>query len=76
VARLVEAYGLWLQRRWAEWFGLLAGGIYVPIEVFEIVRGVTWPKAVLLIVNIGVVGYLSFIIFKAEQGRNHAKRDD
>lgn len=71
-ARFVEAYGLWHGRRWAEWFGLLTGGMYVPLELFEIARGVTWPKAVLLIVNAGIVGYLSFIVYLARQKRKHA----
>jgi len=39
VVRFVEAYGLWRQRHWAEWFGLLTGVIYIPLELFEIARG-------------------------------------
>lgn len=72
VARFIEAYGLWRERRWAEWFALLAGGMYIPIELFELARGVTWPKTVLLIVNAGVVGYLAFVMFQARQKRKHA----
>lgn len=72
VARLVEAYGLWNGRRWAEWFGLLAGGIYIPLELFEIERGVTWPKATLLVVNAGIVAYLSLVLYQARQKRTHA----
>jgi uncharacterized membrane protein (DUF2068 family) len=68
-ARFVEAYGLWHERQWAEWFGLLAGGMYVPIELFELARGVTWPKTVLLVVNVGIVVYLSFIVYEARQMR-------
>jgi uncharacterized membrane protein (DUF2068 family) len=64
VLRLVEAYGLWLQRRWAEWFGLVTGGIYVPLEIFEVVRKVTWPRVTLLIVNAAIVAYLSFIVYR------------
>ena len=71
-ARLVEAYGLWHERKWAEWFGLLTGGMYVPLELFEIAHGVTWPKTILLIVNTGVVGYLSFIVYQARQKSKHA----
>lgn len=70
--RFVEAYGLWLQRRWAEWFGLLTGGIYIPLELFEIARGVTWPKAVLLIVNVSIVGYLYVILYQSRYKRKHA----
>ncbi len=72
VARFVEAYGLWYERQWAEWFALLAGAMYVPIELFELARGVTWPKTVLLIVNAAIVGYLSFIVYQARQKRKHA----
>lgn len=72
LARFVEAYGLWHGRWWGEWYGLLTGGIYVLLEIFEIARGVTWPKIVLLIVNAGVVGYLSFIVYQARQKRKQA----
>ena len=72
LARLVEAYGLWHERPWAEWFGLLMGAMYVPLEVFEIARGVTWPKTVLLVVNAGVVGYLSYAVYQAGRKHKHA----
>jgi uncharacterized membrane protein (DUF2068 family) len=65
--RFVEAYGLWLQRRWAEWFGLFAGGLYVPLEIFETARKVTWPRVTLLIVNTGIVLYLSLVLYKSRQ---------
>jgi uncharacterized membrane protein (DUF2068 family) len=71
-ARFVEAYGLWRQRPWAEWFAVLTGGIYIPLELFELTHGVTWPKVTLLIVNAGIVAYLSFILFQARQERKHA----
>ena len=72
VVRFIEAYGLWLQRRWAEWFGLVSGGIYVPIEIFEVARKVTWPRVTLLIVNAMIVAYLSFIVYQARHGRKDA----
>ncbi len=72
VVRFVEAYGLWHQRRWAEWFAVLVGGIYIPLELFELVRGVTWPRAALLIVNAGIVAYLSLILYQSRQRRKHA----
>lgn len=71
VARLVEAYGLWRQRTWAQWFALLTGGIYLPVELLELARGVTWPKVVLLAVNAGVVGYLALIAYFAGRSGGH-----
>ncbi|GAW68585.1 membrane protein [Geoanaerobacter pelophilus] len=57
--RLAEAYGLWKEQPWAEWLGFLSGGIYLPIELFEIWRKPVWPRIALFIVNVAVVGYLA-----------------
>ena len=69
--RLVEAIGLWLQQRWAEWFGLLSGGLYIPIELLEITRGITWPKVTVLVINAGVVGYLAYILYQSRKNHKH-----
>jgi uncharacterized membrane protein (DUF2068 family) len=58
VVRLVEAYGLWYHRRWAEWFGFLTGGMYIPVEIYELARGVTAVKLTIFIVNLLVVALL------------------
>src|SRR5689334_598235 len=34
--RFVEGYGLWLARVWAEWFAMISGGVYLPLEIYEI----------------------------------------
>lgn len=60
VMRLVESYGLWRERRWAEWFGVLSGGVYIPFEVVEIVRAASLLSVGALVVNILIVGYLAY----------------
>lgn len=67
LVRFVEAYGLWRRMSWAEWFGLLTGGMYIPIELFEVMRGVTWPKMSILVVNLGVVVYLAYALLQAKR---------
>jgi len=62
VVRFVEAYGLWRRMAWAEWFGLLTGGMYIPLELFEVVRKATWPRITVLVVNLVVVGYLAYVL--------------
>jgi uncharacterized membrane protein (DUF2068 family) len=62
VVRMVEAAGLWLRKTWAEWFAVLTGGMYIPVEIFEVARRVTWPRVTVLVVNLGVVSYLLFIL--------------
>lgn len=67
--RFAEAFGLWRRRAWAEWFGLLSGGAYVPLELLEVYRGITWPRVTLLAVNAGIVLYLVFLLYKTRQDR-------
>ena len=55
LARFIEAYGLWRQRKWAEWFAVISGGIYVPIELVELAHSITWPKLIALAVNLAIV---------------------
>ena len=74
VVRFVEAIGLWLQRQWAEWFGVLTGGIYIPVELFEITRGITWPKVIVLIVNTGIVGYLACVLYQSRQNHQQVRK--
>jgi uncharacterized membrane protein (DUF2068 family) len=70
--RFAEAYGLWTARQWAEWFGLLTGAMYIPVELFEVVREATWPRVTVLIVNSGVVTYLAYVILQSRRTRRHA----
>jgi len=37
-ARFIEAYGLWHERRWAEWFAVVSGTIYIPFEVSDLLH--------------------------------------
>ncbi len=60
-ARLIEAYGLWRMRAWGQWFGIVSGGIYLPVEVYELADRPTLVKAIVLIFNIGIVGYLVYV---------------
>jgi uncharacterized membrane protein (DUF2068 family) len=74
VVRFVEAFGLWRDRRWAKWFGLLAGGLFVPVELFEIMRRITWPKVTVFIVNVGIVGYLAYVLYQSRLNSKHAMK--
>jgi uncharacterized membrane protein (DUF2068 family) len=56
--RFAEAYGLWKQRRWAEWLAASSGAIYVPIEIYEILQHATWLKLAALLINLAIVAYM------------------
>jgi uncharacterized membrane protein (DUF2068 family) len=56
--RGVEAYGLWHARPWAEWFAIVSGALYLPIEIYELAHHATLVKMAVLAVNAGIVGYV------------------
>ena len=59
--RFVEAYGLWRERAWAEWLALVSGALYVPFEVWDLVRKPTWIRAGVLVINLLVVAYMAYL---------------
>ena len=61
--RFVEAYGLWHMRAWAEWFAILSGCVYLPIEAYELIEKPTLIRAGILILNALVVAYLLYVRF-------------
>lgn len=68
LVRFVEAYGLFLERAWAEALAAGSGSIYVPFELLELYRHATWHGVLLLVVNIAVV----FIMLNALMRRRRA----
>jgi uncharacterized membrane protein (DUF2068 family) len=61
--RFVEAYGLWKMRAWAEWFAIISGFVYLPVEVYELIEKPTLIRAGILILNALVVAYLLYVRF-------------
>jgi uncharacterized membrane protein (DUF2068 family) len=59
--RFVEAYGLWRERAWAEWLALISGAIYLPFEVYEVVRRPDWIRFTILAVNLAVVLFMAYL---------------
>ena len=55
---MVEGIGLWLGRRWAEYLTVVATGLLIPLEIYELARKFTPPRLVALVVNVGIVIYL------------------
>ncbi len=54
--RFIEAYGLWHDKTWAYWFGILGYGLFIPLEMYYlVVRPFDWLKLAVLILNIVVV---------------------
>lgn len=58
VLELIEAAGLWLEKRWGEYFAVVATAIFLPLEVRELLHGVTFTRAVAFVINVAAVVYL------------------
>ena len=55
IVRFCEAYGLWKDRRWAQWLAAGSGAIYVPFELYEFLKRFSWISIAALLVNILIV---------------------
>lgn len=70
--RLTEAYGLWRGRAWAEWLAALGGAVYLPIELWELSRGVTGLRVGTFVANLVIVGYMATRLGRRLRGRSAA----
>jgi uncharacterized membrane protein (DUF2068 family) len=55
---LVEAVGLWLMRRWGEYFAVIATSIFLPLEIYELTEKITALRLFALLVNVVAVVWL------------------
>jgi uncharacterized membrane protein (DUF2068 family) len=58
VLQLVEGTGLWLLKRWGEYFALIATSVGLPIEIYELSERLTWFRISTLVINVAAVVYL------------------
>lgn len=56
--RLVEAWGLYRERAWAEWLAAGGGAIYVPIELAEVLHKPSVLGVVVMAANVAVVAVM------------------
>jgi uncharacterized membrane protein (DUF2068 family) len=55
---LTEGIGLSLRKRWAEYFTIVSTSLFIPLEVYELAKRVTFTRSILVLVNVGIVAYL------------------
>ncbi len=59
--RFLEGYGLWRQRVWAEWLAIISGCLYIPVEVWKLIRHPNELHWIILVINILVVLYIAWV---------------
>ena len=62
--RFAEAYGLWRGHGWGQWIAAVSGAIYVPVEIYELTRSITWIKVSALLLNVAVVIYMCYTLWR------------
>jgi uncharacterized membrane protein (DUF2068 family) len=70
--RFAEGYGLWNQRTWAEWIAFLSGTLLLPLEVRELLRGITLLRSIVFAANLGIVLYMFFLLRAGRRARRTA----
>lgn len=58
--QIVEGTGLWLLKRWGEYFAVVATSLGLPIEVYELAERITWLRIGALAINLVAVAYILF----------------
>jgi uncharacterized membrane protein (DUF2068 family) len=61
---LIEGTGLFLGKRWAEYFTIAVTASFLPFEIYEMVHEPSVVKAAVIITNIAIVVYLSIRVRK------------
>lgn len=61
ILRFIEGYGLWRQRVWAEWLAIVSGCLYIPFEVWKLIKHPNQLHVVVLTINILVVLYIAWV---------------
>jgi uncharacterized membrane protein (DUF2068 family) len=56
--QLAEGIGLWSLKRWGEYVAAIGTSIFLPLEIYELTKEVTWLKVVAFIINLALVVYL------------------
>ena len=68
---MAEGIGLYLEKAWGEVMTLIITASFLPWEIFEIIRRITWPRVGLLTINVLVFAYLLKLV--TERGRKRMR---
>lgn len=69
---ILEGIGLYLEKVWGEFLTVAITASFLPLEIHEVIRRLTWVRVGFLVINIAVVLYLLWVIGEkaAERARH------
>jgi uncharacterized membrane protein (DUF2068 family) len=56
----IEAVGLWYAKRWAEYLTFIATIVFIPYEVYELTKTISWLKVLTFVINVAIAVYLLY----------------
>ncbi len=68
--RVVEGYGLWHDRVWAEWLAALSGIVYLPLEIKHLLSHFSSINFGVLLLNFAVILYMVFRLWRRRKISN------
>lgn len=71
---LVEGIGLYLEKAWGEYLTLAITASFLPWEMYEIFRKLTWLRVGLLVINALVLVYLARVIWERQRLKSKSKK--
>ena len=69
---LIEGIGLWLEKRWGEYFAMVATSAFLPYEIYDLTAKITVTRVLFFAINLALVLYL--VITKRLFGVRGGKR--
>ena len=71
---IVEGLGLYLEKAWGEFLTLAITASFLPWELYEMFRHITWIKVGLFTINVLVLLYLLKLVAEKAQQRVKARK--
>ena len=68
--RLLEAYGLWRGKHWAEWVAVVSAGLYLPLEFQHLARHGSWLTTGVICFNFLTVFYMARLLIQQRANRS------
>ena len=59
VMHLLEGWGLWRAKAWASWLGCITVSLYLPFDLYALVRHPGWLSVVVVAINLLVLWVLA-----------------
>lgn len=72
--RIVEAFGLWHEKRWAEWIAAISGGIYIPFELYELSKDPSLLVFLIMMTNLLIVALMVIALRRSAENKSVRNR--